>query len=93
MDLISKLLTVDASKRLTVDDALKHPWINTVSSELESRNLENSKVQLRKYLARRKFRKAVLAHVAVGRFKRALFNRSSYTDHPEEEGEEVVADA
>lgn len=28
IDLIKKLLTVDPKKRITVDEALQHPWIS-----------------------------------------------------------------
>ena len=70
MDLVKRLLTVDVKKRLTVDDALKHPWINTVSSELESRNLENTQYELKQFVSKRKFRKVVLGLVAERLFQR-----------------------
>lgn len=74
---------VDANQRYTVDQALKHRWIGTDDSELASRNLEANKEQLKRYLARRRFRKAILAQVAVGRFKRGIMDHSvprNYTD-------------
>jgi serine/threonine protein kinase len=72
IDLISRMLTVDAAKRISVNDALKHPWINTQDAELKSRNLDSNQATLRRYLAKRRFKKAILAHVAVGRFKKGL---------------------
>jgi serine/threonine protein kinase len=72
MDLISKLLTVDPKARLTIDQALQHPWMQSKDAELVAHNLDANKDQLKKYLARRRFKKAILAHVAVGRFKKGI---------------------
>lgn len=91
MELIAGLLTVDPVKRLTVDDALKHPWMHTSVTMLSMRNLGTTKDQLKKYLAKRRFRKAIMAHVAVGRFKKGLFGnkqQSTYSDEPLTEGDE-----
>jgi hypothetical protein len=72
MDLIAKMLTVDPAKRYSVDDALKHPWLHTSVVALSARNLGATKDQLKKYLAKRRFRKAIMAQVAISRFKGGL---------------------
>jgi serine/threonine protein kinase len=41
-DLISGLLCVDVETRLTVDQALEHPWVNKAAGELAARNLDKS---------------------------------------------------
>jgi calcium/calmodulin-dependent protein kinase I len=46
-DLISKLLTVDSSKRYTCAQALLHPWINRDGSGLQSNNLGGTLAVLR----------------------------------------------
>ena len=38
-NLIAGMLTLDTGKRLTVDQALAHKWVNTPSTELAARNL------------------------------------------------------
>lgn len=48
-DLIRGLLTVDQEKRLTVDQALKHPWIYKNRAELEEHTLEKSVVVFKQY--------------------------------------------
>eukprot|EP01031_Cornospumella_fuschlensis_P019042 gene19042-23326_t len=43
-------------KRLTVDQALAHPWIKARAEELEARSLDSNLAELRKYQATRKLR-------------------------------------
>jgi serine/threonine protein kinase len=71
-NLISGLLTVDKKKRLTVDQALAHTWLQKSSEELAATSLDSNLKVLKKYQATRKFRKAVNAVRAVGRMKRLL---------------------
>lgn len=46
VDIVSKILTVDAKKRLTVDQILEHPWLNEDSS---SNNISNKNKERCKY--------------------------------------------
>jgi serine/threonine protein kinase len=48
-DLISCLLTVDVKKRLTVDQALSHPWLTMKDEMLELRNLSKTVTYLKQY--------------------------------------------
>ena len=65
IDLIRKLLTVDPAARLTVEQALGHPWIKARDAH-SSVNLSGAQEQLKKFNARRKFKNAVNTVVAVG---------------------------
>ena len=59
-DLISKLLIIDPSKRLTAKEALQHPWIASEGTH-SHKNMVSTKTQLKKYNARRRFRGAIRA--------------------------------
>lgn len=71
-DLIRGLLTLDMTKRLTVDEAIAHPWVQRSDQELEARNLDSNLAALRKYQATRKLRAGVKAIMAVNRMKTLL---------------------
>jgi len=61
-DLIEKLMEVDPTKRLTVEQALAHPWL---AGHAPSVTLEATQKSLAVFQARRKFQAAVKAIVAV----------------------------
>eukprot|EP01116_Phalansterium_solitarium_P006204 TRINITY_DN18505_c0_g1_i1.p1 TRINITY_DN18505_c0_g1~~TRINITY_DN18505_c0_g1_i1.p1 ORF type:complete len:291 (+),score=36.37 TRINITY_DN18505_c0_g1_i1:358-1230(+) len=71
-DLIDHLLVVDPSKRFTARQALDHPW--TVSTD-RSTHLGDTLVELKKFNARRKWRKGIHTIMAVGRLKAVLSAR------------------
>jgi calcium/calmodulin-dependent protein kinase I len=60
-DLISCLLTVSPSKRLSADEALRHKWMTQDDSVLAKQDLGTNLSELRKYNAKRKFKAAVNA--------------------------------
>mmetsp|Transcript_32476 Transcript_32476/g.68302 ORF Transcript_32476/g.68302 Transcript_32476/m.68302 type:complete len:346 (-) Transcript_32476:253-1290(-) len=60
-DLISCLLTVQPSKRLSADQALKHKWMTKDANLLAEKDLGTNLSELRKYNAKRKFKAAVNA--------------------------------
>lgn len=76
-DLIRGLLTVDMTKRLTVDQALNHPWLKQSDATLASRNLDSNLAALKKYQATRKLRAGVKAVMAVNRMKNLIGGASS----------------
>lgn len=47
-----KLLTVDPAKRLTVQQAIAHPWLGKTPEELAKFNLESNLAALRKFQVR-----------------------------------------
>jgi len=58
-DLISSLLTVQPSKRLSASESLRHKWMVQDASVLEEQDLGTNLSELRKYNAKRKFKAAV----------------------------------
>lgn len=84
-DLIRGLLTVDVSKRLTVEQALVHPWLQRSAAELEARNLNSNLAELKKYQATRKLKAGVKAIMAVNKMKRLMDLTKAAEDGEEEE--------
>lgn len=66
-DLISCLLVVQPSKRMSASEALKHKWMMKDSKELEGQSLDTNLVELRKYNAKRKFKAAVNAVILANK--------------------------
>jgi calcium/calmodulin-dependent protein kinase I len=83
-DLIRRLLTVDMHRRLTVDDALNHPWCGLSPEELRKHVLDANLAELRKFQATKKFRAGVNAVIAVNRMRNYI--NFSVDDDEEEEG-------
>jgi serine/threonine protein kinase len=71
-DLIRGLLTVDANKRLTVEQALAHPWLMKSADELAAHNLDSNLAELKKYQATRKLKAGVKAIMAVNKMKKLM---------------------
>jgi len=66
--LVKKLLELDPKKRLTAEQTMNDPWVQTAGSN----ELTGAKKQLKKYNASRKLRKAALGIIAQQRMERAL---------------------
>eukprot|EP00286_Rhodomonas_abbreviata_P019286 CAMPEP_0181293682 /NCGR_PEP_ID=MMETSP1101-20121128/3193_1 /TAXON_ID=46948 /ORGANISM="Rhodomonas abbreviata, Strain Caron Lab Isolate" /LENGTH=359 /DNA_ID=CAMNT_0023398281 /DNA_START=196 /DNA_END=1272 /DNA_ORIENTATION=+ len=71
-ELIRGLLTVDHNKRLTVEQAIAHPWLGKTPEELAKFSLESNLATLRKFQATRKLRAAVHTVIAANRMKNLL---------------------
>jgi serine/threonine protein kinase len=71
-NLIRGLLTVDMKQRLTVDQALAHPWLKRSAEDLAAHNLDSNLAELRKYQATKKFRAGVKAVMAINRMKNLI---------------------
>jgi serine/threonine protein kinase len=71
-DLIRRLLTVDMHQRLTVEQALAHPWVNAADEQLTAKNLDANLQALKKYQKTKKWRTGVKAIMAVNRMKTLL---------------------
>jgi len=68
-NLIQRLLTVDAKKRITSEQALKHKWILKKSEKLEKSDLGANLEEFKKFNVKRKFRGAVKALIIAKKFE------------------------
>jgi serine/threonine protein kinase len=68
-DMICQLLTLNPSRRPTVDQALQHDWMITKDEVLELKSLTASLPDLKKFQARKKWKKGFHAVKALNRFK------------------------
>jgi len=60
---------VDHAKRLTVQQAIAHPWLGKTPEELAKFSLDSNLATLRKFQATRKLRAAVHTVIAANRMK------------------------
>jgi serine/threonine protein kinase len=74
-DLIRKLLVLDPKVRLTVDQALAHPWIQH-TEDMSQRVLNSGLSQLRQFTAKRKLRAGIKAIIMLNRMKAMAHNHS-----------------
>ena len=68
-DLVRKMLTVDAKKRITAKEVLSHKWIVGKGSDNE---LKGAQADLKKHQATRKMKKAMRGVLAAQKMKLAL---------------------
>ncbi|XP_050953449.1 myosin light chain kinase 2, skeletal/cardiac muscle [Labeo rohita] len=70
-DFVSNLLIRERSGRLSATQCLKHPWLNNITEKAKSSNIVlKSQVLLKKYMARRLWKKNYIAVAAANRFKK-----------------------
>ncbi|TNN12123.1 Peripheral plasma membrane protein [Schistosoma japonicum] len=62
-DLVSRLLEVDPTQRLTIKEALRHPWISQ-KARASKTHLHETVEEMRRFNARRKLKGAILAAVS-----------------------------
>uniref|UniRef100_A0A3Q3W2X2 Peripheral plasma membrane protein CASK n=1 Tax=Mola mola TaxID=94237 RepID=A0A3Q3W2X2_MOLML len=77
-DLVRRMLMLDPAERITVYEALTHPWLKERDRYAYKIHLPETVEQLRKFNSRRKLKGAVLAAVSSHKFN------SFYGDPPEE---------
>uniref|UniRef100_A0A8C7YTS9 calcium/calmodulin-dependent protein kinase n=1 Tax=Oryzias sinensis TaxID=183150 RepID=A0A8C7YTS9_9TELE len=72
-NLINQMLTINPAKRITADQALKHPWVCQRSTVASMMHRQETVECLRKFNARRKLKGAILTTMLVSRnFSAAL---------------------
>lgn len=76
-DLISKILVEDQTERYTVEDALSHSWLKQTSEVLSRSNLDASLEELKTFQARRQFRVAGDAVLAITRMQSMSFKKKN----------------
>ncbi|XP_043909945.1 calcium/calmodulin-dependent protein kinase type IV-like isoform X2 [Protopterus annectens] len=64
-DLVCKLIVLDAQKRMTVHQALQHPWVRGTAANFA--HMDSTQKKLQEFNARRKLKAAVKAVVASSR--------------------------
>uniref|UniRef100_A0A671SCV3 Myosin light chain kinase 2, skeletal/cardiac muscle-like n=1 Tax=Sinocyclocheilus anshuiensis TaxID=1608454 RepID=A0A671SCV3_9TELE len=70
-DFVSNLLIRERSGRLSATQCLKHPWLNNITEKAKSTNIVlKSQALLKKYMARRMWKKNYIAVAAANRFKK-----------------------
>ncbi|KAJ8258482.1 hypothetical protein COCON_G00174940 [Conger conger] len=70
-DFVSNLLIRERSGRLSAGQCLRHPWLHSLQDRAKHSNvLLRSQVQLRKYMAKRLWKKNYIAIAAANRFKK-----------------------
>jgi serine/threonine protein kinase len=74
-DLISQMLTVDPKLRPSAKELLKHPWLQASAEVLRSKDLASTKVEMKKWAARRRLKAAVTSVVAIRRMTTLLGRR------------------
>ncbi|KFV79407.1 Calcium/calmodulin-dependent protein kinase type II subunit gamma, partial [Struthio camelus australis] len=72
-NLINQMLTINPAKRITADQALKHPWVCQRSTVASMMHRQETVECLRKFNARRKLKGAILTTMLVSRNFSGLF--------------------
>jgi len=89
-DLIRALLVLDPSERLTVDEALRSPWITQFNSSLSSTDLQGSITNL--MMKRQNLRSVAKTVIFMGKLGHKFHNPSDSTNKIEEATDESDMD-
>mmetsp|Transcript_40027 Transcript_40027/g.72112 ORF Transcript_40027/g.72112 Transcript_40027/m.72112 type:complete len:398 (+) Transcript_40027:606-1799(+) len=75
-DMICSLLVTDPAKRASAEDILSHPWMREDTYKLKCMSLSKTQVELKKYIARMRFKKAIHSILFVNTFtgQNAIFS-------------------
>uniref|UniRef100_A0A8C9A9I3 calcium/calmodulin-dependent protein kinase n=1 Tax=Prolemur simus TaxID=1328070 RepID=A0A8C9A9I3_PROSS len=74
-NLINQMLTINPAKRITADQALKHPWVCQRSTVASMMHRQETVECLRKFNARRKLKGAILTTMLVSRNFSGMFSQ------------------
>uniref|UniRef100_A0A2K5F2W7 calcium/calmodulin-dependent protein kinase n=1 Tax=Aotus nancymaae TaxID=37293 RepID=A0A2K5F2W7_AOTNA len=79
-NLINQMLTINPAKRITADQALKHPWVCQRSTVASMMHRQETVECLRKFNARRKLKGAILTTMLVSRNFSGMFSWLGFGD-------------
>ncbi|XP_051768925.1 calcium/calmodulin-dependent protein kinase type IV isoform X2 [Ctenopharyngodon idella] len=82
-DLVSKLIVLDPHKRLTVKQALEHPWVLGKAARFS--HMDTTQRKLQEFNARRKLKAAMKAVVATSRMHEGSRRRTDSCEMPNTE--------
>jgi len=94
-DLVAKLMHPDPNQRLTIKQALSHPWIEGHSDRLDT-DITVVRDELKKFQARKRFRGAIFAVAASNRLRLAALalkgsqSRDSIESQSDDAGNELA---
>jgi calcium/calmodulin-dependent protein kinase I len=72
-DLVSKMLVLNPDKRMTSEEALRHPWLSLSSDRLSQIRLQGTSQRLKTFNAKMKLRSAMIAVDWISSLKQASF--------------------
>jgi len=78
-DLINHLLVVDPTQRYDTRQSLQHPWVVGANS---STHLSHAQEQLKKFLAQKRWKKAINTTLAVNKLQKLKLNRKEKKKFP-----------
>ncbi|XP_059401519.1 calcium/calmodulin-dependent protein kinase type II delta chain-like isoform X20 [Carassius carassius] len=84
-NLINQMLTINPAKRITAQEALKHPWVCQRSTVASMMHRQETVECLKKFNARRKLKGAILTTMLVSRnfSAKSLLNRKADVKEPQ----------
>jgi len=71
-DLVSRMLTVEPSRRITAEQVFHHPWFSLDTKNVPSLKLTSALTQIKKLQARRRLKKAIDSVRVTVRMKLAI---------------------
>uniref|UniRef100_A0A8C6MGR5 calcium/calmodulin-dependent protein kinase n=1 Tax=Nothobranchius furzeri TaxID=105023 RepID=A0A8C6MGR5_NOTFU len=82
-NLINQMLTINPAKRITAQEALKHPWVCQRSTVASMMHRQETVECLKKFNARRKLKGAILTTMLVSRNFSALIQHFVFPAQPQ----------
>ena len=78
-DLVSRMLKVEPTRRITCEQILSHPWLTLDSALVPNIKLSGAVADIKKQLARRRFKKAIEVVLLTVRLKLSMASRALRT--------------
>lgn len=88
-DLVRLLLTKDPNNRITVEEALNHPWIRERDAFAPKRHLTETVEEIKKFNIRRRLKSAILSAVSSQRWQKPILKPNDKDFDSEDPNNEV----